>query len=127
MDDPVFNLDDERARKAEMDKKKQTFAALPQNIMSIQTELGLSFLQAPQNERSGRVLEEARSRFRTGEYSGFDATKQRLFKTPLVDYRSVVFATHGYAGHRPPRCKGTITYPDLGGSAKRSGWLSSTQ
>jgi tetratricopeptide (TPR) repeat protein len=97
MDDPVFSLEDARVRKAETDRKERTLEALPQNIMSIKNELGISFSRLPLTAKLGASLKKLDSGS-TDEHSGFDASKQRLFKTPLKDYRTVVFATHGYAG-----------------------------
>ncbi len=97
MDDPVFSPDDKRVKKIAADKRTRMLDALPQNIMSIKNELGLSFPRLPRTSDLGKSLKKLDTGS-TDEYSGFEATKQQLFKTPLEDYRSVVFATQGYAG-----------------------------
>jgi CHAT domain-containing protein len=75
--------------------------SLPDKLMSIKTELGLTFPRLPLTGELGESLKKLEPR-RTEEYSGMEACKRILFKKPLDGYGSMVFATHGYFGKDLP-------------------------
>jgi CHAT domain-containing protein len=101
MDDPVFSPEDDRLKRIGQSKKTELMGSLPDKLMSIKTELGLTFPRLPLTGELGESLKKLEPR-RTEEYSGMEACKRILFKKPLDGYGSMVFATHGYFGKDLP-------------------------
>jgi hypothetical protein len=101
MDDPVFSPEDDRLKKMAQTKKKVMLASLPQNLMSIKTELGLTFPRLPLTGELGKSLKTLEPN-RTERYTDLKACKSLLFKKRLDTYGSMVFATHGYFGKDLP-------------------------
>ena len=70
-------------------------------LMSIKDEMGLSFKRLEMTGQLARHLEQL-DPSKTDLFSGFRASKANLFQQPLENYRSLVFATHGYFGKDLP-------------------------
>jgi CHAT domain len=101
MDDPVFSVDDDRLKKSSAKKRKLLLASLPDKLMSIRTEIGLTFTRLPLTGELGNSLKRL-DPGQTDEYSGMKAAKPLLFKSSLDKYNSMIFATHGYFGKDLP-------------------------
>jgi tetratricopeptide (TPR) repeat protein len=97
IDDPVFSSDDQRSKSQAPEKKTSRLALLLDKLMSIKNEVGLTFPRLPLTGKLGAALKKLDPP-NTDEYSGRSASKPMLYKTSLDDYRSMVFATHGYFG-----------------------------
>jgi tetratricopeptide (TPR) repeat protein len=97
MDDPVFSADDERLKNSSAKKRKVLLASLPDKLMSIKTEIGLTFPRLPLTGQLGESLKTLDPE-QTAELSGMKASKPVLFKKSLKRYGSMIFATHGYFG-----------------------------
>ncbi len=76
-------------------------AALPVNLMSIQSETCATFRRLGQTAELADTLERL-SPGKTDVFTGLQANKSILFDKPLTDYSSIVFATHGYFGKDIP-------------------------
>lgn len=101
MDDPVFTAEDPRLKQVAKAKKKELLASLPGKLMSIKTEIGLTFPRLPLTGELGNSLKNLAPRL-TDEYTGLKATKGVLLEKRLDSYGSMVFATHGYFGNDLP-------------------------
>jgi tetratricopeptide (TPR) repeat protein len=108
LDDPVFEAEDPRVKRMARKKRKTMLASLPDRLMFIKTEIGLTFPRLPLTGELGESLKKLDPE-RTEEYRGMKACKPVLFKKSLNRYGSMVFATHGYFGKDLP----TIQEPVL--------------
>jgi CHAT domain-containing protein len=97
MDDPVFQPDDARLNQLAKDKRDELPARVPDTLMSIKTEIGLTFPRLPLTAELGEFIYELDKK-KTDRFTGLKAQKGVLFKRPLDRYGAIVFATHGYAG-----------------------------
>jgi len=101
MDDPVFGPDDPRLKSMAQAKRQQLIESLPQNLMSIETELKMGFPRLAYTGELGKSLKNL-DPGKTEEHTGMEAAKPVLFKKPLDSYSALVFATHGYFGKDLP-------------------------
>jgi tetratricopeptide (TPR) repeat protein/CHAT domain-containing protein len=102
MVDPVFSDGDPRVVQMAKEEKNKILASLPKDLlMSINTEIKMTFPRLPLTGQLGESLKKA-DPSRTDLYEGFKADKAILFKQDLAPYRSVIFATHGYFGKDLP-------------------------
>jgi tetratricopeptide (TPR) repeat protein len=102
MVDPVFSEGDPRLVQMAKEEKNKILASLPKDLlMSIQTETKMTFPRLPLTGELGQSLKKA-APDKTDLYEGLKAKKATLLEKDLTDYRSVVFATHGYFGKDLP-------------------------
>ncbi|MFH0824893.1 MAG: CHAT domain-containing tetratricopeptide repeat protein, partial [Pseudomonadota bacterium] len=102
MNDPVFSPDDPRIKKQEQEKEKKLLDKLD-SLMSLDPSQ-LGFLRLPMTGELGEFIK-ALDPSATTMLSGLQASKQSLLKEPLDQYKSMVFATHGYFGKDLPGIK----------------------
>ncbi|MFC1835593.1 tetratricopeptide repeat protein [Thermodesulfobacteriota bacterium] len=101
MDDPIFEAKDERLKTLAKKKGKHLPADAPDQLLSIKDELGFTFPRVPLTSELGEFVHKLNPE-RTDRYTGLKAAKALLFKEPLDQYGSVIFATHGYFGKDLP-------------------------
>ncbi|MEW6348313.1 MAG: tetratricopeptide repeat protein [Thermodesulfobacteriota bacterium] len=98
MCDPVFEENDPRLLQAH---KARGTAALDERtkevLMSAQSRHKLCWPRMELTGRLGHSLKKAQPAV-TDLFEGFEATKATFMRQDLTKYRSIVFATHGYAG-----------------------------
>ncbi len=97
MADPVFDQDDPRVKKMAADKQAKLLETLPEKLMSIKNEVGLSFPRLPLTAELADSLQKMFAG-RSDLFTGLDARKEKLSQKALSDYGYIVFATHGYFG-----------------------------
>ncbi len=97
MADPVFDEDDPRIKKMASDKHAKLPGALPEKLMSIKSEVGLSFPRLPLTADLADSLQKMYAGH-SDLFTGLDASKEKLFQKSLSDYGYIVIATHGYFG-----------------------------
>jgi len=103
MADPIFQRDDERVKTS----ARRLLASLPDKLMTIRNEVGLTFPRLPLTRALGESLKKL-DPDQTDLLMGQQAQKSALFKD-LTNYGNIVFATHGYFGKDIP----TIQEPIL--------------
>jgi CHAT domain-containing protein len=101
MDDPVFDAADPRLKQIAKKQRKTMLASLPDKLMSIKSEIGLTFPRLPLTGQLGETLKKLDPAL-TVEYKGMEAAKPTLLNNPLDRYGSMIFATHGYFGKDLP-------------------------
>ena len=101
MDDPVFDPSDDRLQKLAKAEQDKLLKALPEKLMSIKTEIGLTFPRLPLTAELGEFIQNL-EKGEADRFTGMKAEKEVLFKRPLDRYGSMVFATHGYFGKDLP-------------------------
>jgi CHAT domain-containing protein len=99
--DPVFSSEDDRVKAMSVNDKQRLLASLPQKLMTITSEIGLSFPRLTLTGDLGESLNKSYSG-QVDLYTGMKAQKDLLFKKSLTEYRAIVFATHGYFGRDLP-------------------------
>lgn len=100
--DPVFTTDDRRLVKTAAEKRRALLDKISnERLMSIKTELGISFSRLPRTGELGESLKKA-DPTATDLYEGMEAQKKILFEKDLTPYKYCVFATHGYFGKDIP-------------------------
>ncbi|MEW6349411.1 MAG: CHAT domain-containing tetratricopeptide repeat protein [Thermodesulfobacteriota bacterium] len=97
MVDPVFGIEDERLKGYGQEEKKRLVARLPEKLMSMQKETGMTWPRLHMTSNLGESLNTLHAG-RVDLYEGMKARKEVLFNKSLQDYRAIVFATHGYFG-----------------------------
>ncbi|MFH0825485.1 MAG: CHAT domain-containing tetratricopeptide repeat protein [Pseudomonadota bacterium] len=101
MADPIFSPEDNRVKDVEGARVREQTAHLPTELMSIAKEIGLEFPRLPLTSTLAKSLATMYGP-RSDLFLGDKASKQVLLEKPLGDYRSIVFATHGYFGNDIP-------------------------
>ena len=99
--DPVFGPDDVRLKSASRVVPQKLLAALPERLMSIKDQTGLTFPRLSKTTEMAESLKKLNPT-KTDLFTGVQAKKSILFDKPLTDYGSIVFATHGYFGDDIP-------------------------
>ena len=99
--DPVFGPEDTRLQTASLKERQKVLAALPEKLMSIKAQTGITFPRLSQTAALGEFLKKLNPD-NTDLYTGIDAKKSILFAKPLTEYGCIVFATHGYFGKDIP-------------------------
>jgi tetratricopeptide (TPR) repeat protein len=118
MVDPVFSSDDPRLTKLAKQEKDRLLATLPRDLtMSIQTESGITFPRLVLTAQLGDSLKKA-DPSRTDLYDGMTAKKSVLLGKDLTQYRSLLFATHGYFGKDLPGIQEPVLVLSLVGEPK---------
>ena len=108
--DPVFQLTDERVQGLDVKpvaSEKKDFVAQITQTMSTAEGMGGNFERL---SRTGQLAESLKSLFsnKVDLYTGIRATKHNLLEAlgpKLVDYNTIIFATHGYLGNKLPGVK----------------------
>jgi tetratricopeptide (TPR) repeat protein len=108
--DPVFQLTDERVQGLDIKpvaSENQDFMAQITQTMSTVEGMGGNFERL---SRTGQLAESLKSLFNNHVdlYTGIKATKHNLLEAlgpKLVDYNTIIFATHGYLGNKLPGVK----------------------
>lgn len=92
--DPIFDKDDPRLGKLEVEQRRKAVGSLPDKLMS------LSGLDWPRLELTGElgISLQKLDHQRTDLFEGMQAKKSILVTKDLHRYRHMVFATHGYFG-----------------------------
>ncbi len=98
MADPVFESNDRRRGQIRLAKGPDSVS---RKLLSISTEIGLRFERLDFTGDLGMALKGLQPEM-TDLHTGMEANKSLLFKDPLDQYRSIVFATHGYFGEGLP-------------------------
>jgi len=115
--DPVFGLNDPRLKSASRNEQQQLLAALPEKLMSIKDQTGLTFDRLQRTADLADSLKKL-SPDKTDLYTGTQAKKSILFEKPLADYESIVLATHGYFGNDIPGVRESVIVMSLVGQSK---------
>ncbi len=121
--DPVFDANDPRLKVATVQERQRLLASLPETLMSIKTQTGVAF------PRLALTTDLAESLKRLGPdktdlLTGLQANKSVLFEKPLMNYGSIVFATHGYFGKDIPGVQEPVlAMTMLGGPKGQDGFL----
>jgi tetratricopeptide (TPR) repeat protein len=125
--DPVFDTADPRLKTASIEERTKMLAALPDTLMSIKNQTGISFSRLSQTSELADNLKRI-SPGNTDLFTGLQATKSILFDKPLTDYGSIVFATHGYFGKDMPGIQEPVLAMTLVGLPKdQDGFLRMTE
>ncbi len=114
MADPVFDVKDSRLASANRQRRIAIMKSMPDKLLSIKNEMGLTFLRLPLTGELAKSLKQLDSK-KTDLYTGMKASKPVLFEKPLTKYGSIVFATHGYFGKDLPGMQEPVlvlTIPD---------------
>ena len=95
--DPVFEVEDARLKSASAKDRRKVLAALPEQLMSIKDQCGITF---PRLAKTSELAESIKklNPGKTDLFTGMQAKKSILFDKPLTEYGSIIFATHGYFG-----------------------------
>jgi tetratricopeptide (TPR) repeat protein len=102
MVDPIFSTDDSRFARITQQERKKLLARLPSDVlMSIRRNLGITFPRLPLTGKLGEDLKRTNPSM-TDLYKGLQARKKVLLGKDLMEYGSVVLATHGYFGKALP-------------------------
>jgi len=99
--DPVFEADDARLKNASHTERQKVLASLPEKLMSIKDQCGITFPRLSKTTELAESLKKLNPD-KTDLFTGMQAKKSILFDKPLTDYGSIVFATHGYFGDDIP-------------------------
>ena len=99
--DPVFEADDARLKSASNTERQKLIASLPEKLMSIKDQCGITFPRLSKTTELAESLKKLNPG-KTILFTGMQAKKSILFDKPLTDYGSIVFATHGYFGDDIP-------------------------
>ncbi len=125
--DPVFGLDDPRLKAASAEERKKIVAGLPDALMSIKGQTGLSFKRLLLTTDLAESIKKLNPD-KTDLFTGIGAQKSILFDKPLTDYGSIVFATHGYFGKDMPGIQEPVLAMTLVGQPKdEDGFLRMTE
>ncbi len=95
--DPVFEPDDARLKSASSTERQKLLASLPDKLMSIKDQCGITFPRLAKTTELAESLKKLNPG-KTDLFTGMQAKKSILFNKPLTDYASIIFATHGYFG-----------------------------
>ena len=106
--DPVFDSDDPRLKASSSQDRQKLVAGLPEKLMSIKSQTGISFPRLSQTSELADSLKKLNPGA-TDLFTGMQAKKNILFDKPMTSYGSIIFATHGYFGNDIP----TIREPVL--------------
>ena len=101
MADPVFGPEDSRLKDMEQQRRVVVLKSLPDKLMSIKNERGITFRRLPLTGELGKSLKDLDPK-KTDLYVGMKASKPVLFKQALNRFGSMVLATHGYFGKDMP-------------------------
>ncbi len=105
LSDPVFDTTDPRAHAASRVAQQKLLHTLPEKLMSIKNQTGLSFPRLPLTAKLGEALKRIHPE-ETDVFMGMEATKSLLnslqVSKKLADYGTIIFATHGYFGKDLP-------------------------
>ncbi len=115
--DPVFEPDDARLKIASAKKQQKLLAALPEKLMSIKDQTGITFPRLAKTTELAESLKRLNPS-KTDLFTGMQAKKSILFDKPLTDYGSIVFATHGYFGTDIPGIQEPVLAMTLVGQPK---------
>jgi CHAT domain-containing protein/Tfp pilus assembly protein PilF len=125
--DPVFELDDPRLKSASVEERKKAVSALPETLMSIKGQTGLSFPRLSLTTQLAESIKKLNPD-KTDLFIGMQAKKTILFDKPLTDYGSIIFATHGYFGKDMPGIQEPVLAMTLVGQAQdQDGFLRMTE
>jgi hypothetical protein len=99
--DPVFSPRDPRVPRPPDSPVDGIMGTVPGVLMSIRNQIGLEFARLHMTGELARHIAQAHPN-RTDVLTGLDASKNRLLKTPLERYGTIVIATCGYYGKDLP-------------------------
>ncbi len=99
--DPVFESDDPRIKASSVQERQRLLAGLPEKLMSIKSQTGVTFPRLSQTSDFADRLKKLNPGA-TDIFTGMQAKKTILFDKPMMTYGSIIFATHGYFGKDLP-------------------------
>jgi CHAT domain-containing protein len=101
MADPIFGPDDQRLTGIPEETKMKSMGPALDKLMSAKQELNITWPRLELTAELGEFIKKLAPQS-TDLFLGKEAAKEKLFSSPLQDYQTVVFATHGYVGSDLP-------------------------